>query len=275
MAYVIHDVREREWLSYFKDQHVEVIVEFKYNGVPVDVANPEFKVYNSANQEVPVYILKPLQPSDPPVVGCYHATFMVTNLTQGDYFFVARGFYNNNEIVVNGSFKLVEVPRRQWFIDTLRGILADKYQIEVPWEFWTHDPTKREWRDGQLNDYLEQAVRYINVLPPATVQWVLETVPCSSLVLLGAQIFALLSKDIMEVHNYFDYSTPVKVSVYRGREYRSIYQWIEKMFTEPAKRFKVSYVLNTMRPKAIVFPRIAFRVMRPLSMVLHFTSYGL
>lgn len=274
MSYIIHDVNERQWCQYFKDQHVEVIVEFRFNGVPVNVDNPNFEVLKGGNP-VFLYILRPLTLVDPPVIGKYHATFMTTGLEAGDYQFRAIGYYQGNELVVEGSFKLVEIPRRQWFIDTLRGILADKQQIEVPWEFWTHDPTRKEWRDGQLNDFLEASVNYISSLPPATVQWRLENIPCSSLVLLGAQIYALLTKDIMEVHNYFDYSTPVRVSVYRGREYRSIYQWIERMFSKPAMDFKKSWVLNTIRPRAIVFPRIAFRVLRPLSMVLHFTSYGI
>jgi len=275
MAYVIHDVSERQWCQYFKDQHVEVIVEFKFNNIPVDVDNPSFEIYKNGQLIQDFYILKPLTKTDPPVIGKYHATFLTTGLEKGDYTFKAKGVYQGTNLLVEGSFTLVEVPRRQWYIDTLRGILADKYQIEVPWEFWTHDPTKKEWRDGQLNDYLEMAVRFINILPPATVHWQLETIPCSSLVLLGAQIYALLSKDIMEVHNYFDYRTPVSVSLFRGREYRAIYQWIERSFTDPAKFFKKSWVLNTIRPRAIVFPRIAFRVLRPLSMVLHFTSYGI
>lgn len=274
MGYVIHDVEEREWAGYLKDQHVEVIVEFRKDGVSVDVASPQFNIYKGG-EAVSFYILKPLSKVDPPVVGKYHATFLTTGLNPGEYTFEAKGLYQNDWIVVTGSFTLYEVPRTQWFIDTLRSILADKQQIEVPWEFWTHDPTKKEWRDGQLYDCLIQSLGFINTLPPSTIQWSLENVPCSSLVLLGAQIYALVMKDIMEVHNYFDYSAPVKVNLYRGREYRSIYNWIEKMFVEQARKFKISYSLNTMRPRAIVFPRIAFRVMRPMSMVLYFTTYGL
>ncbi len=274
MSYVIQNVDEQNWAGYFKDQHIEVIVEFRKDGNLVDVVSPKFEILKQGTP-LSFYILKPLSKLDPSTIGKYHATFLTIGLSAGDYTFRATGYYNNEQLVVEGSFTLYEVKRTQWFIDTLRGMLADRQQIEVPWEFWTHDPTKREWRDGQLYDCLIQALGFINALPPSTLHWTLDTVPCSSLVLLGAQINALLMKDIMEAHNYFDYSTPVRVSVYRGKEYRGIYSWIERIFVEPAKRFKISYTFNTLRPRAIVFPRIAFRVLRPLSMVLYFTSYGL
>jgi len=274
MSYIIHDTRINEIAQYAVDQHVEVIVEFKYNGTPVDVENPEFTVTKNGNP-VTLYVLKPLQKTDPPEPGKYHTTFLTTGLQAGSYVFEAKGTYQGQDITVNGRFELREVPRVQWFIDTLRTYLSDRANIEVPWEFITRDPTKTEWRDGQLYDYLQMAVSEINAMPPATTHFTLENIPASAVVLKGAMLYALFGKDVMEVHNYFDYSTPVRVSLYRGREYARLWQYMDKAFYQPAMQFKKSWVLNSTAPHGIVWPRIAFRVMRPLSMVLHFTTYGI
>jgi len=278
MAHKIFDTNLNSYMQFAIDQHIEVRITFKYHGTPVDVINPDFTVSKDGNP-VSLYVLKPLQKIKENIPGEYVTTFLSVGLTPGDYTFEATGIYNDNfgshNLVVSGSFTLNEINRVQWFIDTLRTYLSDNRHIDVPWDLLVHDPAKVEWKDGQLYDYLMMALSDINAMPPATTNFTLESIPVSAIVLKGAMYFALFGKDIMEVHNYFEYNTPVKVTFYRGREYQRLWQHIYNAYYQPAEKFKKSWALNTSRPRAIVWPRIAFRVMRPLSMTLHFTTYGI
>jgi len=252
--------------------HVTLFFEFSYNNTPVVVENPEFQISLNGNP-VKVRILRPISQLDVEETR-YIVTFIADGLQANQtYDITAVGTYNGNPLQITGQLRMVETDRIQFFIDTLRTHLSDINTLQVPKRYILHDPRIHEWEDGELYIYLQRAVEDVNITPPALVySWTLDNVPVPNLVITGAMYYALLQHGIMEAHNFFDYSTDVRVSFYRGDKYSSLYQFLRREYIEPLRLFKKDYVWRTIRPKPITLQKYPFRVLRPLSMNLFWSA---
>ncbi len=269
-AWSRHDFPGDQGVAYV-GSHVSLFFEFVVNGTPVVVENPTFtlRVPGPPPVEVIPRILRPISQVDIDDTR-YLVTFIADNLIAGQtYEIVASGTYGGSPVEVIGTLKMVGTDRIQFFIDTLRTHLSDINTLCVPKKYILHDPRVHEWEDGELYAYLLRAVEDVNMTPPAFVyNWNLDTIPIPSLVVTGAMYYALLQHSIMEAHNFFDYSTDVRVSFYSGDKYTGLYQFLRREYMEPLRMFKKDYVWRNIRPRMITLQKYPFRVLRPLSMNL-------
>jgi hypothetical protein len=93
---------------------------------------------------------------------------------------------------------------------------------------------------------------------------------------MGEMFYALLQHGIMEAHNFFDYSTDVRVSFYRGDKYGAtgggIMAFLRKEYMTPLSVWKKDFVWRNIRSRVITLQKYPFRVLRPLSMNLFWSA---
>lgn len=257
----------------FEDSHITVRGVFKYQDVPVDVDNPQASLYKEGEAgSKEYYILRPIQKENPEVVGQYIMTFLTNGLSPGKYRVVFEGTFRGSPLTLEFYFDLVEKKREQWFIDSLRAALLDKYNLDIPRKYFLYPPEIQYWEDGELYAALCRAVSDLNETIPVTVNFTLNNVPITSLILLGGQLWALMSKGILERVNYFEISTDLRVSVYRGDKYTEFLNWIRDNYFKKLEEWKKDYVLRTTRYKLLILTRVPRLVLAPISMEPRFHS---
>lgn len=269
MSYTL--VREDELKAIIYDsQHVTLFCQFMVNNTPVDVQNPVFRLYRDGVEvNIDSRILKPLQKDNRSELGKYVVTFLSSDLKPGLYSAKFSGVYNGQEVVVEKTLELRAVPRLQHFIDTLRGLMMAKYNLDIPRRYLTFDPTKKQWEDGDLYEALLLSLNKINEIVPITY-WTFDDIPCPGHLLLGAQIYALTEVRTLEELNYFSITIPTKVDLYKGDKLAGLMSFISQQFYEPVAEFKRNWYINEVEPEAIVMSRVPIRILRPVSDELFF-----
>lgn len=155
------------------------------------------------------------------------------------------------KLTVGGDLNLFEAPRVQWFIDTLKSQLGG-FACQVPRDYLLFDPTKVYWEDGKLLQYLQMALDFINVAsPPTPGYFTLDNIPCASLVLLGAEMFALTSIGCLEIASFFDINVPMRANLYKGDKYKDLAAFVQGMFISQIKEWKHQYTWINLEPIVI------------------------
>jgi len=255
----------------FDSSHITIYCNFDINGTPTDVIDPEFHLYagtSSGDPEVTeISVLKPVQKDPGQLTGRYVVTFLSNRISAGTYFAVFKGTVDDEEVVVTNELTFNTVSRTQSLIEMLLGSLKGKYNLIVPNNYLAFDPRARQWTDGECYDCLSRAVQDVNTVPPIlNTIYTLESCPCTNFMILGAQIYALLAVSALEAVNYFDISTPIRVSMYRGDKVQSVASFIKDMYQEPLRRWKDQQWLNQSDMElALVMNRVPLRIVRPIS----------
>jgi hypothetical protein len=175
-------------------------------------------------------------------------------------------------LTVGGDMNLFYVPRIQWFIDTLKSQLGG-FANQVPREYLLFDPTEVYWEDGRLLQYLQMAVDQLNMAAPPTPSFfTLDNVPVPSLVLLGAELFALASISCLEIASFFDINVPMRVNLYKGDKYKDLASFIGLQYSQNMLEWKKQYIYGMLEPIVITMDRLPLRVIRPVSLNLHYSS---
>ncbi len=275
--YSVFEIQKPELL--YSDSHITLLCVFKdQNGVPIDVINPTFQIYKGEQidpeKEVTtkVQILKPLQKSPEDLIGHYVVTFLTKELEPGRYLLVCKGYdQNNNEIILQAITDLFEISRTQWLIEMVLSGLKGKYNLLIPNHYLTFDPRKRPWTDGEIYDALIRSLNDINLTPPILDYYFdLETCPATNLLILGGQLYSLIAIDALEGINFFDISTPIHITFYKGDKIRGVYTFIKDMYYTPLREWKQNYWFNTIQERALVMRRVPIRIVRPISDELFF-----
>lgn len=257
----------------YDDSHITMYVTFKSGNTPVDVSDPTFELKDSNDIVKSVTILKPLQ-KDPDVqaeAGKYLITFLSRGMNAGDYTATFSGTYQSAPITATTTLSLFEQPREQYLIDLLRGSLSGKYNTEVPRNYFTFDPTKKQWKDGELYQCLYRALDAINNVPPLTY-FTLDSVPLVNLLILGGELYAVTDLAILEDTNYFDITIPVKVTLYKGDKLKDMARFLREQWQDPVKAWKDYYNMENTNAQGIAMKRVPIRLLRPVSDNLFFHS---
>lgn len=263
----------------YDDSHVAVYVTFKSGTTPVDVTNPSFEVRDGSGNLMPITVLKPIQKDtefnekhNTQEVGRYLITFLSRGLTAGDYIASFSGTFQSATVSGSTILTLFEQPRTQYLIDLLRGSLSGKYNTEVPRNYFTFDPTKKQWRDGELYQSLFRSLNAINTMPPIT-NFTFDDIPCINSLILGGELYAVTDLAILEDTNYFDITIPVKVILYKGDKMKDLARFLKEQWQDPLKEWKFNWFLeNESAPQGVVMKRVPIRLVRPVSDSLFFHS---
>jgi len=257
-----------------EDSHVTLRCKFEPSGAGCWADTATFELYDSDNALITdLYLLRNVQQYDPEETGDYITTFLTNGLTAGNYTAKWLFTYNGSDFYVEGTFELYETEKTQYLIDQLRTLLGYHFKAEIPSRYLVFDPT-REWTDGELYNALVLALSDINYCPPIlSTNFVLDNIPCVSILLKGAMIYALMSMTTFEISQYFRVSEPIGVDLYKGDKFQSLLRDLHNaLFLEWLKKWKLNYAQLAVEPVYIRRMRIPYRVLRPLSMNLNFTS---
>lgn len=256
-----------------ENSHITLYVTYKHNNTPVWVSNPSFSLKRGGVAVSLLYLLRPIQRSERGNTGEYLVTFLSNGLSSGTYTANFKGTYDGHELSGGGTFELKETIRAQWFIDSLKTALGTTYGLQVPSQYVMFDPKKHFWEDGKLYNFLQFALNDINQTPPLMdTDLTLDSVPVTGLLLLGSEIYALSSISAFEIGQFFDINVPMRVNLYKGDKYPALMREIKDRYTEPLKKWKYAYNMSNLQSIGIAQTRIPYRVLRPLSQVLHYSS---
>ena len=247
----------------YEESHVTLYCQFLVDNTPVYVENPTFELRYNSNPVSNLYLLTSLHRSEDKE-GYYKVTFLTNGLQEGDYEVYFSGIYEGNLLEITGSLTLKKTPRVQYLIDMLHTSLGATYDLKVPKQYLIYDPNKHFWEDGKLYSFLQLALKDINAMPPLSTGFTLEDVPITNYLIMGAQIYAIMSIVAMEIGAYFDVSVPIRINLYKGDKWENLARFYENRYLENLRKWKRYYTFITTRPGAITSLRIPYRVLRPL-----------
>lgn len=258
----------------FEESHVSLYSQFALSGSGCWADATSFELKNEAGKLITnLYLLKDTQPSERETEGEYITTFLTNGLKKGKYTVKWTFDYNSQEYYVSGDFELIETVREQYFIDQLKTMLGKNFGSNIPTRYLMFDPTTQKWSDGELFMALKMALSDINIsYPILETQWTLGVVPCEALLLRGAEFYALMSIVNFEIAQKFSVGVPLNVDLYKGDKYDSMMRYMRDQFVKPLLDWKKNYALLNVIPVMISRLRIPYRILRPLSMTLHFSS---
>jgi len=248
----------------YEESHVTLYCQFLVDNTPVYVENPTFELRYNSNPVSNLYLLTPLHRSEDKE-GYYKVTFLTNGLQEGDYEVYFSGIYEGNLLEITGNLTLKKTPRVQYLIDMLHTSLGATYDLKVPKQYLIYDPNKHFWEDGKLYSFLQLALQDINAMPPLSTGFTLEDVPITNYLIMGAQIYAIMSIVAMEIGAYFDVSVPIRINLYKGDKWENLARFYENRYLENLRKWKRYYTFITTRPGAITSLRIPYRVLRPLT----------
>lgn len=257
-----------------ESSHVTLRCSFEVSGAGCWADDVSFALYDSDDNLITdLYLLRDVQQYDPEETGEYITTFLTNGLTEGDYTAKWTFSYGGHTDDLEGPFTLKETKKEQYLVDQLRTLLGHHFKAEIPSRYLVFDPTK-EWTDGELYNALALALSDINYHPPLTsTMFTLATIPCVSILLKGAMVYALMSMSTFEISQYFRVNEPIGVDLYKGDKFQAMMSKLyDSMFLDVMKKWKLNYVQLLTQPVYIRRMRIPYRVLRPMSLNLNFHS---
>lgn len=257
----------------FEESHVSLYCQFNVSSAGCWADSVSFELSGAGGVVTDLYLLRNTEPSERDTTGEYLTTFLTNGLDEGNYKAIWTFKYNDVDTILEGEFELIETKREQYFIDQLKTMIGKNFGADIPTRYLMFDPTKQKWTDGELYMALKMALSDLNIIPPILDNiWSLANVPVEALLLRGAQFYALMSITNFEIAQKFSVSVPLNVDLYKGTEYMNMMKYMWDQFVKPCELWKKNYALLHVKPIMIRRLRIPYRVLRPLSMVLHFHS---
>jgi hypothetical protein len=222
----------------------------------------------------PTYILKYLQPLDNQAVGNYHATFLTEGLSEGEYTITLSGTYGATTLTDTATLKLKSVLQTEYLIDLVRISLGDYRNLAIPRKYVTFPSDNRVWADGELYNFLLCAVNDVNNAVPITPdEFTTESCPITSLIVMGAQIYALNAVSAIETANFFDFSAgTTRVSMYKGDKYYQLASFIEKNYLSRIQAWKKYWSWQRVNSRVLNMSKTPTRISRPISDNLFYSS---
>lgn len=171
-------------------------------------------------------------------------------------------------------FQVVTIPTytliEQQLINALRIRLKDndpaRYRV---------DETEEKWHDEELYSFLFYALADVNGQPPFWTDYDFTTLPAQMhfIVLLAAQIFALIAEATLQAANDFSYNdNGLTVTLSRSGKYMAIAGQLWNMYSTMIFRIKRYLGFSLTSWVGIKTQRMPISVRRPLSMLPHLES---
>jgi len=145
-------------------------------------------------------------------------------------------------------------PTEKYYIKCLRALLRD----DNP-NAWDLDEPGYLYKDDQLVIFAHLALNDVNSYPRKT-NYALNEIPPQwrTLVVLGASVFGLISRGILENQNQFDYSdSGLTLNIKRADHYRSSSDAIFQKYVEAKTIVKAHW---KVAPYALIRPSVPFHV---------------
>jgi len=244
----------------------------------VDPGPPEVEVLIGSSTRIPVN----------PAVGEYYGSLMIpTSATVGNYHirWTFKELATSPDQQVTMEFAVVAAGTatttatytiaEQAMIDSLRKLLRD----QNPDKFYHFRPPEHEgaigaynrvfgqiWEDDELYEYLQRALAWWNMFPPATNICDLDTLytqygAWTTTIFWAAIVHAVFAVALNWVADEFDYSIGgVSLSLEKSAKYESLKNNAEAMFDKgtEAKARTVKYIRGLQQPKYGIGIRSAF-----------------
>ena len=86
------------------------------------------------------------------------------------------------------------------------------------------------------------------------------------MLLLGAQLYALAAKEVIEAVNFFQLQLPVGASFYKGDKFASAKNWILQVYVARLEKWKRAYNWRQLTPRLYIMPNMPVRMARAMSM---------
>lgn len=132
-------------------------------------------------------------------------------------------------------------------VNNLRILLKDNHP----------DYRKQRWTDTELQVFIENALWDINVTPPAITYFFLDNyynnVPdWKSLIMTGAQVFALIAQGTFEIGKEFSYGdNGISITIDRSGKYQGLANMILTNYETKKTLVKKQYFMKTISPQVI------------------------
>lgn len=253
-------------------EHVDLYCIFSTGGTAVNVDSPQFTMTTTGGTEVAIPSDRLLVPfsKDGPEVGRYHVTFLAGDwLTDGTYTVTMTGQYggsgSGSTITATASFVIRQGNSIQSYIEMVRSALRDS----LPQLYEIDDPDRFFYSDGDLYGALTRALNSINMTKPSKYTFTMEGIPWPTLLIDGAVIYALHSKQLVEIANTFTYNDEISFAINRAQSYQSAAQLLYAQWVQEKGRVKQDYAFGRARPIGLGHTRIPFTVQRIFSMAPH------
>jgi len=174
-------------------------------------------------------------------------------------------------------FNVLPIPsytaREQELINALAMRLKDNrpnlYRVDEP---------DRKWWDEELYSFLYYALSDLNSCPPVWTGYDFISLPMvlESMLLLGAQITALMAEATLQAANDFSYNdNGLTVTLSRSSKYMAVAQQLWSWYTVQLARIKRLIGFRNITWTGVKTERMPISVRRPLSMLPHLeTIFG-
>ena len=281
IGFTLQDITEESWKQHFTgSSHVTLYCVFrnsagdlvepqtnlstviKYDGAPV----------TTVKTMVP---LKRLQDNDAPSQpGKFIYQFLTTDLASGDYTVEFRGRwtsptkdvggeYPSEDLLITGSFTLVDIPVEQEMIHRLRVLLNDNGMRR----YLLDDPRKFFWENGELYQFLHMSLDAHNNAPPVTPgKWDFNTFPYLESLLIGGMVYALSSRGVLEIANTLQYNDELSLTIDRQPKYQNHASWLATAWIMNLRMWKLDWSFHANRWVGLKSLKLPFTILRPLSL---------
>lgn len=260
--------------------HCEVSVIFKQKdtNAPIKVIKQAFNLKRKTGdiwENQSLRILKQFSPSGNKL-GEYRVTFLADErLTPGDYMLEAIGYPEgyvdeSDAIIYQENIQIYQVDNVATYMELLRIDLSDLFTRL----FLIDDPTLNHWADGELYAALNRSVARYNESPPisrGTDRYNLDNFPHTDILLMGARLIALESKDILEIYNKLQYSDDITFTLNRFQDIMQELQRLGTIYYARVEKIKKYERFQMASLKAIRSTKIPTRALRSLSFTPQFS----
>lgn len=168
-------------------------------------------------------------------------------------------------------FQVIKVPAYSVLEQSLIAALAMRLKDNRP-ELYRVDEQEKKWYDEELYSFLYYGLSDINGMPPTWTSYGFTDLPSQmyGVLLLGAQITALIAEATLQAANDFSYNdNGLTVTLSRSGKYLAIAGQLWGMYSNMLARMKRYLAFSLVDFIGVKTERMPISVRRPLSMLPH------
>jgi hypothetical protein len=171
-------------------------------------------------------------------------------------------------------FQVIEVPQYSLKEMNLINALSIRLKDNRP-ELYRVDEQERKWHDEELYSFLYYSLLDINGFPPAWTNYSFIDMPpqLESLLLLGAQIMAIIAEATLQAANDFSYNdNGLTVTLSRSGKYMAIASMLYNWYAAALAKVKRYLGFELTHFIGIKSTKMPISIRRPLSFLPTFTN---
>ena len=168
-------------------------------------------------------------------------------------------------------FQVITIPEYSLEERALINALRIRLKDNRP-ELYRVDEAEQKWHDEELYSFLYYGLADFNGFPPIWTTYTFADLPAQlhGMVLLGAQIVAIIAEATLQAANDFSYNdNGLTVTLSRSGKYMAIASQLWTMYSQLVIRVKRFLGFNLTHWVGVKTQRMPISVRRPLSMLPH------